>query len=150
MRILPLILVLFILYSVLPEAIRTIYSEQGHGDQHLTFWVVFGAFISPLLWPVLQLKTLVMNVVFPAVNLGWLESHLMYSVGRALLTPREDFDPAKVPPKPDYHNEDYWSMLPNRKQSVREDAAEHAVGEMFDGDEQPRTESEKICSAFYL
>ena len=144
MRVLPLVIALFLLYNVLPLVISTIYDGQGHGNQHLTFWVVFGSFISPLLWPVLHFKTLALNIVLPALNLAWVEGQMTYALGRALLTPSQPFHPSRLPPKPDYSNEDYWSMLPGRTKSHREDAGSSVVGD--NGAYLPN----KICSAFYL
>src|SRR4051812_38380153 len=94
-----IVFILFV-YNILPSIIRHIYCEHGHGDQHLTFWVVFGSFLSPLLWPLLHVKTLMFNVLLPAMNMGWIEGELTYTIGRALLTPNGDFDPLKLPPKP--------------------------------------------------
>ena len=144
MRVFPIITVLFVLYNVVPVIVASIYGDHGHGNQHLTFWFVFGSFLSPMLWPVLHFKTLVLNVVLPALNLGWVEAEMTYALGRALLTPGEPFHPERIPPKPDFSNEDYWSMLPERTKSIREDASELQVGDTT------IHLKEKICSAVYL
>jgi hypothetical protein len=144
MRVVPIIATLFVAYNILPVLIRSFYADHGHGDQHLTFWVVFGSFMSPLLWPVLHFKTLALNIVLPAMNLAWVEAKMTYALGRMLLTPGEAFHPSNVPPPPDYSNEDYWSMLPGRKKSPREDAGNAIVGD------DAGYLKEKICSAFYL
>jgi hypothetical protein len=144
MRVFILLVVVLLVYNVLPNLIRSLYGDQGHGDQHLTFWVVFSSFMTPLLWPVLHLKTLVLNILLPAANLGWMEGKLTYLIGRTVLTPVGPFSLAKAPPKPDYGNEDYWSMLPERTRSPREDAGNVMVGDPSD------YLPEKICSAFYL
>ena len=45
----------------------------------------------------------------------WVESNLALHIGRWLLTPSSNFSIQVAPPAPDYADERYWSMLPNRR-----------------------------------
>lgn len=132
------VLVLLVLVNVLPALLRQAYSQQGLGDQSLTFGLVFGAFITPALWPLLQFKTLVFNVLLP----DWVEGHLALKFGALLLTPSHNFSAELSPKQPDYSLEAYWSLLPNRTSGWRD-----ASGNTFGGREPHPT---KECSAFYL
>lgn len=145
MRLAVALLAIFVVYNLLPEGIRWLYGQQGLGDQHLTFWLVVSSFVTPLLWPVFQLKVLVTNVVLPIAGLDWLEGDVTYAVGRLVLTPRHNFSMANVGPAPDFSNETFWSMMPNRSgDSPRQDAGDVPVGMV------QNATSVKSCSAFYL
>ena len=128
--------------AVVPAAVRRAYASHGHGDQFMAFAVVLGSFLSPLLWPMLQLKSAVTHVVMPALGVSRWEGPLTTRAGRWLLTPPGDFDPATAPPAPDYDDLDVWSMHPLKPHD--------ASSRNPDGVAPCDPKDCNTCSAFYL
>jgi len=91
------------------EYTREVNVEHGEG-QEAVFWLVLGAFISPLLSPFLHLKLFFLNDVLPS----HVEAALVRSVGKWLFTPIATFKESLVPEAPDYAQEKFWSMKPGR------------------------------------
>jgi len=100
--------------SVLPTLVHSVYSEHGHGHQFPTFVVVLMSLSTPLLFPVLQFKSLVIEYVLPAMGVAHLEGPLTIKVGRWILTPAEPFDAKRTPPAPDYSKDEFWRQRSSR------------------------------------
>ncbi len=102
--------ILAIAWLTIPEFLRNQYNAHGKGDQVPVFFVVFFAWISPILTPIFHLKIFFLNDVLPAS----VENTIVNVGGRWLLTPSgkfEDYDPGSLT---DYSDSDNWSMMPGR------------------------------------